>query len=214
MSSPISPAAQRIARANRLAGLSRILGLAALALLVGFLALFVYQAGVFEALGPKPASLPQVLQDPEEAHAESTTVAGFDREKLPYELAASTARQDKTNPDLVHLEMVKGRFQRAGGDVLTLEAGAAAYNTKLKAIALSQAVRLTSQGQWTAEMDRAHVVLQEKRLTSDSPVVVTLTKGTIRALGVEITDDGKRVLFFNGVKAHFGAASTKGDATP
>ena len=129
-------------------------------------------------------------------------------------VSAGTARQDKINPDLVHLERVKGRFQRAGGDVLTLEAGAAAYNTKLKDIELSQAVRLISQGQWTAEMDKAHIVLQEKRLRSDSPVVVTLTKGTISAQGVEITNDGKRVLFFNGVKAHFGSASSKGDATP
>ncbi len=54
-------------------------------------------------------------------------------------------------------------------------------------------------------MDKAHVVVEEKKLTSDAPVAVTLADGTIEANGLEITNDGKTILFLNGVKARFAA---------
>ena len=38
--------------------------------------------------------------------------------------------------------------------------------------------------------------------------------GTINANGMQITDDGARILFLNGVRTRFDAPQTKGDANP
>jgi hypothetical protein len=47
------------------------------------------------------------------------------------------------------------------------------------------------------------------------PVAVTLDNGgTIFAKGLKISDDGRYILFLNGVKAKFKASATKGDAQP
>ena len=62
-------------------------------------------------------------------------------------------------------------------------------------------------------MDKAHVIVGEKRLASNTPVDVELASGTIKANGVEITNDGNNILFLNGVKARF-KNTQKGDSTP
>jgi len=62
-------------------------------------------------------------------------------------------------------------------------------------------------------MEKARVIVAEKRLTSDVPVTVEFTSGTIDANGVEISNDGNNILFLNGVKARFRNTKT-GDSTP
>jgi hypothetical protein len=72
-----------------------------------------------------------------------------------------------------------------------------------KALDLQGEVKLESKGSFVAEMARARVVLEDKAVDTDVPVLVTFDAGTINAQGMKITDDGKRILFFNGVKARF-----------
>jgi indolepyruvate ferredoxin oxidoreductase len=58
------------------------------------------------------------------------------------------------------------------------------------------------------------IVVEEKRLVSGGPVAVTFGSGTVNANGMQITDDGRRILFLNGVKARFDAPQAKGDVNP
>ena len=69
-------------------------------------------------------------------------------------------------------------------------------------------VTIVEKDRFTATMDKAHVVVEEKKLTSDVPVDVQFTSGSIQANGVQITDDGRHILFLNGVKARFSQGST------
>ncbi len=73
---------------------------------------------------------------------------------------------------------------------------------------------ITEGARFVARMAKAHVVVEQKSLTSDVPVDVTMGGGTIKANGLQITDDGARILFLNGVKARFRADAEKGDQTP
>ena len=75
-------------------------------------------------------------------------------------------------------------------------------------------VVLQQQGRFTARMDKAHIVVKDKTLTSDTAVTASFASGTVDANGMQITDDGNRILFLNGVKARFGAETGKGDQTP
>ena len=75
-------------------------------------------------------------------------------------------------------------------------------------------VLLEQKDRFKARMDRANVVVEQKRLTSDGPVAVDFGTGTVNANGLQITDDGRRILFLNGVKARFDAPQAKGDVNP
>ena len=114
-------------------------------------------------------------------------------------------------PSLVHMETVEGLFRRPSGAVYTMTAKTGSYDTKIKELDLAGDVTIVQPDRFKAVMEKAHVVVEAKRLTSDVPVDVTFTTGSIKANGMEITDDGARILFLNGVKARFSQAAAKGD---
>lgn len=210
MSSPTNPAA---ASALRWARLSRLLSWLAVLVGVGFVVAFLAQAGLFASFLPSEPSISPVVQ-PDQINATESTVNGVDRENQPYEVKAKRGWQDEKTPNLVHLETVEGRFRRAAGVEYNITADTGLYDTSVKTLDLAGNVRIVQKDRFTALMDKAHVVVEEKKLTSDVPVDVTFGSGTIRANGMQITNDGARILFLNRVKAQFDAPAAKGDAKP
>jgi lipopolysaccharide export system protein LptC len=201
-------------RAIRFANLARLASWVALALAIGFVILFLVQAGLFNALTPKPTPPVTAPPDPDKVTATDSTVNGLDKQNQPYEVTAVRGWQDVATPSLVHMETVEGKFHRPGGKTYNVTAETGAYDTKIKELDLAGHVKIVQPDRFTALMDRAHVVVEDKKLTSDTPVDVTFPTGTIKANGLEITDDGARILFLNGVKARFSQATPKGDGQP
>ena len=210
MSSPTSKAQRALGRAR----LARALSWLAAALGVGFVAAFFVQAGLFSALLPGEAPPPPQPR-PDQITASQSTVTGKDRQNLPYEVKAARGWQDEAVPSLVHLEGPEGRFRRAGGGAdYTIRAETGLYDTRTRTLDLSGNVVLEQQGRFRAMMDKAGIVVEEKRLSSGGAVAVTFGTGTVTANGLQITDDGQRILFLNGVKARFDAPQAKGDENP
>jgi lipopolysaccharide export system protein LptC len=176
--------------------------------------IFVLQAGLFEMLMPKPPAPPEVIAHPEQLAASGTSVTGFDKDKQPYTFSSKTALQDKDMPHRIHLTDISGNFRRNSGEVLTLVAQAGLYDSDVKTLDLDGAVRIVSEGRFTAEMERAHVDTISKKMTSDSPVKVVMASGTIQANGLEITNDGKNILFHDRVRAKFVTQPGQGDGKP
>lgn len=210
MSSP-TRAAQKAVRA---ATLSRLLSWLAAAIGIGFVIVFFAQAGLFDALLPRPAPPPQPAVEPDRITAGVSTVNGIDDEKQPYEVTAKRGWQDGTTPNLVHLEEPVGLFRRATGTKYTITGTSGLYDTKTKSLDLEGNVVLEQEGRFTARMDKAKVAVKEKKLTSDTAVTASFASGTVDANGMQITDDGARILFLNGVKARFTAPEGKGDTNP
>jgi LPS export ABC transporter protein LptC len=209
MSSPTDTAQ----RALRRAALARGLTWLAAALGAGFVVVFLVQAGLFTALLPQePAPPPEVL--PDQITAVQSTVSGIDREQQPYEVKAKRGWQDDKNPVLVHLEEPEGLFRRAAGTEYSITANTGLYDTGTKKLDLAGNVLLERKDRFQARMERALVVVEEKRLVSEGPVAVSFGSGTVNANGMQITDDGGRILFLNGVKARFDAPQAKGDVNP
>jgi lipopolysaccharide export system protein LptC len=127
---------------------------------------------------------------------------------------AAAARQDEKSPDRVFLTTVAGIFKRGSGDTFKLTANSGLYNTTAKELDLEGNVTLVSEGRFTARMAKAHVVVADKKLTSNTPVTVDLGSSHIDANGLEITDNGKKILFSNGVRAKFRAKGQLGDGKP
>ena len=107
-----------------------------------------------------------------------------------------------------------GLFRRASGTKYTITAVSGLYDTNIKSLDLAGKVVLQQEGRFTARMEKANIAVKEKKLTSDTPVVANFASGTVDANGMQITDDGNRILFLNGVKARFNAPEGKGDENP
>jgi len=209
MSSPTNQARKAVRRA----GLAKALTWLAAAVGVGFVLVFLAQAGLFSAMLPQEPEAPPPARADQIAAVEST-ITGMDNENLPYEVKAKRGWQDEKTPSLVHLVEPAGVFRRAGGAEFTITAETGLFDTETRKLELNGNVVLEQKDRFKARMDRANVVLGEKRLASESPVAVTFPNGTINANGMQITDDGARILFLNGVKTRFDAPQAKGDVNP
>jgi lipopolysaccharide export system protein LptC len=207
----VSPAARRASRRARMAPyISAGFAAAAVAILIAF----AYQAGFFEQFAAAPPK-PPATQLAEQVTVSQSTITGFDRENLPYSVTAQSAVQDKDVPSRVYLKTISGESQRATGEIVKMKADSGLYDTEARELSLAGAVMISSEGRFSAHMDKARLDVREKKLVSYSPVTVDLPNGgTIDAKALQITNDGNNILFFNGVRAKFKSNSPKGDGSP
>ncbi|MCA3559591.1 MAG: LPS export ABC transporter periplasmic protein LptC [Aestuariivirga sp.] len=210
MSSPTRAAR----RAVRPAAVSRLLSWLAAAIGIGFVIAFLAQAGLFQALLPKQAEPPPPGFEPDRITAAISTVNGIDDEKQPYKVTAKRGWQDGKTPNLVHLEEPVGLFRRASGAKYTITGSAGLYDTKVRSLNLDGNVVLEQEGRFKARMDKAEIAVKQKKLTASTAVSAEFASGTVDANGMQITDDGARILFLNGVRARFTAPKGKGDTDP
>ncbi len=197
--------------AARRARLAPLLSWAAIAFGLGLIVVFLMQAGFFSALLPKPAAVPLTAEMPEQISGAFSRIAGFDREKQPYEVTAKKGYQDRVKANLVHLEDLVATFRRSSGQSYEIYSNTGLYDSKVKEMDLEGKIRIVEAGRFTAAMEKAHIVMEQKNLVSNVPVVVEMGSGTIKANGMKISNDGKNILFLNGVKASFTDLVSKGD---
>lgn len=197
--------------ASRRARLAPILSWVATALGLGLVVIFLLQAGLLSVLLPKPKPAPPTVEMPEQIVGSFARIAGFDRENQPYEVTAKRGYQDKEKANLVHLESLVATFRRSSGQSYEVTSKTGLFDSKAKEMDLEGKVEIVEAGRFTATMEKAHIVMEKKNLVSNVPVVVEMASGTIRANGLQITNDGKNILFLNGVKARFTETEKKGD---
>jgi lipopolysaccharide export system protein LptC len=219
MSSPTETSGRtengRAARAVRFASTARLLSYLAGAIGIGAFLLFLFQAGLFSAFMPKEKLNVPVIENPDSITARTSTVTGLDQENQPYEVTAKRGRQDAVKPNIVYLDDIAAVFRKPGGKVYNVTAASGIYDDKAKDVNLEGHVVISEATSFTARMEKAYVQIETKAMTSDVPVTVDMVGGgTIAANGMQITNDGTKILFLNGVKARFGAETGKGDQTP
>ncbi len=127
-----------------------------------------------------------------------------------FEVTAARAVQDVTRQDEVRFENPVAVLDGPQGRI-DVTAGAALYAIDGETLALSGGVDVvTARGQ-TARLEDARVDLATGNLVSSSPVTLDAPQGRIEALGVEIEDSGKRVLFTGRVRARFSPSDGTAD---
>ena len=178
-----------------------------LALTASLVAVFVIKAGVFASLfGRKPPAAVN-LPLPDQVSSGVSSITGFDKDGQPYELTSQSVLQDEQNSDLAHLKQITGVLRKKNGKKLLMKARTGEYNADKRVLDLAGRIKLVSQGEYTAFLEKARVTLKEKRLYANVPVTVIFDRGTIRANGVDISENGNRVLFFDGVVTRFDSDS-------
>lgn len=198
-------------RAVAKARLALLLSWIAVAGGLAFAAIFLVQAGLFAYSVPKQTAAPVKVDNPGQITSYDSTVSGVDRNNLPYELKAKRGWRDTERAELTHMETVLATFQKASGEKYNVTSKTAQFDEKRKEFDLAGDVEIVQGSRFTARMDKARVMVEDKSISSDVPVDVLFGDSTIHANGLKMTDDGANILFLNGVKARFTGTPKKGD---
>ena len=189
---------------------ARVVSWGLFGLAVALAAVFVVHVAKFEATAPSRPAADAAAPASNRVVVTGSTLTGFDSDRQPYSVTAASAVQDAAEPHRVRLESVAGELLRGTGDVLSLAARSALYDSKAEVLELEGDVTLVTAGRFSARMAEAEVTLADKRLRSRSPVDVKFDRGRIIAGGLEIIEDGNRVVFINRARVTFGP-QTRGD---
>jgi len=142
-------------------------------------------------LGPVGISGTQVTM-------ESPRLTGFRNDSRPYEVTASSARQDVRKPNLVELSDLKARIVTDDqGNAARLEAATGLLDTQKEQLELRRDVRVRTDTGQDVRLSSAFVDFKAGTVESNEPVTVSLGNGVIRATGLEVRENGK-ILHFKG----------------
>jgi lipopolysaccharide export system protein LptC len=130
---------------------------------------------------------------------ESPRLAGYTRDSRPYELTASAAAQDITNPSVLELKNIRAKVQMRDTATLQLEATTGVYDTKSDLVHLKENIVLSSSGGYTGRLEEARVDVKKGEIKSDRPVVVEMLNGTLDANNLVVSNSGDIVTFGGGV---------------
>jgi lipopolysaccharide export system protein LptC len=133
---------------------------------------------------------------------ESPRLGGYTRDGRPYELTASAAAQDVTNPNVLELKNVHARVTMQDKSNVDVRADTGVYDTKADVMVLHDNVTLVSSTGYTVYLMDAQVDNKSGRIVSEHPVEVKLTNGTVNGNNIEVTDNGELIHFGNGVETY------------
>jgi lipopolysaccharide export system protein LptC len=142
-----------------------------------------------------PIDPAQVVLSGSKINMEKPTLGGFTRDGRPYELTASAAAQDITNPTVLELKDVRAKLTMQDKSTVVLTAANGMYDTKGDTMVLRSDVVVTSSAGYSVRLNEAKVDVKTNRIISDQPVEVTLSNGTVKANRLEVSDNGDVMLF-------------------
>lgn len=186
---------------------ARILSWVILVVTGTIIVFFVVKTGMLSGLVKREKLQTQTVSLPDQVSSGLSTITGFDKDKQPYKLTARKVVQDAGDDKIAHLTTVDAILKKKNGDVLTMVSRKGVYKSEKKVLDLMGKVRLKSKDKFVARMEKATVILKEKRLYAKVPVTVEFDRGSIVANAMEVSENGKKILFFDGVKTRYEPAA-------
>jgi lipopolysaccharide export system protein LptC len=133
---------------------------------------------------------------------ENPRLSGFRKDSRPYEVTAVAAMQDVRKPNVVELKEMKARLVTdERGGAAHLEAAAGIFDTSKEQLELRQDIRVKTDGGQAARLKSASIDFKAGTVVSREPVTVTFPNGMIDAESLEISDNGKVIVFKGRVRA-------------
>lgn len=126
---------------------------------------------------------------------------GYTADNAHYVVSAAAAIQQLGKPDDVALEKIDATIEQADGSTAHLVASAGSFQTKAEILRLFDGVKVTTSSGMQADLATADIFFKDKRLASAAPVSIAMPNGTVKAKGIEILTDAKRVRFLANVVA-------------
>jgi lipopolysaccharide export system protein LptC len=151
---------------------------------------------------------------------EKPRVSGFKGTSQSYDLSAARAVQDLSNPKMVRLEEIAGRFGVETDGSAAMTAATGIYDSDAETLVLKDGVSVKTTTGYELSLMEAALDFRQKTLISANPIVIKTGDGEIRANSVRVSDSGKTIAFGNGVSVTYmpqsgdGIAATQDEAHP
>ena len=133
---------------------------------------------------------------------ESPRLAGYTKDQRGYEVTAKAAAQDMAKPEFVELKELRAKLAMQDNNSAELVTVGGIYNTKTEILTLGPNITLKSTNGYEALLADAVVEVKKGNITSDKPVEVKMSRGTLNANRLEITNSGEVIRFEGGVVMH------------
>jgi lipopolysaccharide export system protein LptC len=201
----------RFASAARHSRLVRLLRVAVPAAVVLAMAAIVFVSVVnpFRMLMPKlPLDSGNLVVSGTKITMESPHLSGYTPDQRPYELWATTATQDITDPDHVELKTLRAKLMMEDQSTLTMQARTGVFDNKQQILDLRKDIVLHTTSGYEARLSQAFVDMGKGTVTSDEHVDVKLTNGTLSSDRLRITGGGEVIRFEGNVVMHLDNMNT------
>jgi lipopolysaccharide export system protein LptC len=140
------------------------------------------------SMGPVKLSGTQVTMD-------KPKMNGFKKDNSPYEVTATSAVQDIRKPSLIDLIEMKARMQMGSDGWATLESKTANFETQKEQLKLREGVVVKTQSGYDIRMKSADADFKAGTIISTEPVKVTSASMRVEADTLDVTDNGKAIIF-------------------
>lgn len=130
-------------------------------------------------------------------------ISGFEGTRRAYEVKADSALQSLDDPKVVTFKTIVGRFGLEDAGIATVNAAVGVYDGNKNTLQLKDGMKLETTNGYSGQFREAAIDLGKGTLTSSSPLELTTSDGTIKANAVNVTENGKRIVFTNGVSVTF-----------
>jgi lipopolysaccharide export system protein LptC len=133
---------------------------------------------------------------------ETPHLSGFTPDQRPYEMWATTAVQDVTDPDHVELNKLRTKLLMQDGSTVFLDSLTGLFDNKAQTLDLHKDIHLTTTTGYEAWLTQAHVDMAKNTVDSDQHVDVKLTNGTLSSDRLRIVNGGEVIVFDGNVVMH------------
>jgi lipopolysaccharide export system protein LptC len=154
----------------------------------------------FRLLSKLPIDMSKLTVSGTKITMDSPHLAGFMPDRRPYEVWAKAATQDVTEPTKVDMQSIRAQMQMEDrSTTLRLDADKGHFDTKSQLLDLKDHIFLQTTSGYEARLSQARVDIATGIVTSDNPVAVKLTNGTLNSQNLRITEHGGSAIFGGGV---------------
>lgn len=126
---------------------------------------------------------------------ENPKLNGFDKNKRPYNLIATKAIQDVSNPNQVELEDIIAELPMNEETMATIEAGNGIYDAEGKTLILTKTVNLITSSGIILNLEDANVDIGNSIMHTNNPINATSPQADITSNAMMIEDGGNKLTF-------------------
>jgi len=127
---------------------------------------------------------------------------GFTKDKLPYSMRATRAIQDLGNTDIIRLEEIDAKLPVDPKTSAKIVASTGVYDNGKNRLTIDSDLTVTTTDGMTANLKSADMDMDTGTMTTSDPVEILMNGSTITALSMNMTDNGKVIVFENRVRVH------------
>lgn len=125
---------------------------------------------------------------------------GVDKQNRPFEVIATRAMTDLTNPAAVELEGIDAKVPINATTFADVKADQGFYNNTEEVLLLRNNVRMSGARGMDIRMEDARINMKNGTLASDKPVTVKSDRTNISANAISVEDNGAKIVFTDRVR--------------